>query len=308
MAGMHSHDHEHEAPDYNRAFAWGVTLNVLYIVVEVVFGLMAGSLALLADAGHNLSDVLGLVFSWVAHRLCKSSSTPRRTYGMRRMSILAALGNALFLLIAIGAIAGEAIHRLMRPQPSAGLTIMWVAAGGVLINAATAWLFASGRKGDLNIRSAFLHMAADAAVSLGVLAAGAIIYFTGALWVDPIISLVVAAVIAVGTWGLLRESTALALDAVPKTIDPSHVQHYLAGLPGVCSVHHLHIWGMSTTETALTAHLVKPDAQIDDELLSRIDRELREQFDIHHATIQFERTDARCEEISADAATAAAAK
>ncbi len=286
--------HDHSQPDYNRAFAIGVGLNAAYILLEVIFGLRANSLALLADAGHNLSDVLGLLISWSAHHLAQSEPTRRRTYGLRRTSILAALANALLLLIAIGAIAWESIHRLLQPSPAAGLTIVAVSGAGVLVNGITAWLFVAGRKGDLNIRSAFIHMAADAGVSLGVLLAGLAIYFTGLLWIDPVVSLAVAGVIAIGTWGLLRDSSALAVDAVPKDINPDAVQDYLAQLPGVRGVHHLHIWPISTTETALTAHLVKPDAEIDDELLCEIDRGLHDRFGIGHATIQFERDPDRC--------------
>ncbi|CAN5482415.1 cation diffusion facilitator family transporter [soil metagenome] len=295
---MSAGHHDHAPPNYNRAFAIGVGLNVTYIAVEVVFGIVAGSLALLADAGHNLSDVLGLLLSWGAHHFSRTATTTRRTYGLRRTSILAALGNALLLLIAVGAIVWESIRRLSNPEPAAGLTIVTVAAVGVLINGVTAWLFMAGRKGDLNIRSAFLHMAADAGVSLGVVLAGLAIYTTGLLWIDPVMSLLVAAVIAIGTWGLLRDSTALAVDAVPKGIDPVAVQHYLEQLPGVRGVHHLHIWPISTTETALTAHLVKPDAQIDDDLLCEIDRELHDQFEICHATIQFERESSRCADVA----------
>ncbi len=293
MSGDH---HDHGTPNYNRAFAICVGLNVTYIALEVVFGIFAGSLALLADAGHNLSDVLGLLLSWGAHYFSQTATTTRRTYGLRRTSILAALGNSLLLLIAIGAIVWESIRRLMDPEPAAGLTIVAVAGVGVLINGVTAWLFMAGRKGDLNIRSAFLHMAADAGVSLGVVLAGLAIYTTGLLWIDPVMGLLVAAVIGIGTWGLLRDSTALAVDAVPKGIDPLAVQRYLEQLPGVRGVHHLHIWPISTTETALTAHLVKPDAQIDDDLLCEIDRELHDRFEICHATIQFERESSRCGE------------
>jgi cobalt-zinc-cadmium efflux system protein len=293
MSGHHHHDH-HGPPRYNRAFAIGVALNTGYIVVEVVFGIFAGSLALLADAGHNLSDVLGLLLAWAAHYFVQTGATARRTYGLRRTSILAALANALLLLLTIGAIVWESIYRLLHPEPSSGLTMVWVAAVGVVINGITALLFVGGRKRDINIRSAFLHMAADAAVSLGVVVAGFAIYTTGRLWIDPVVSLAVAAVIAVGTWGLLRDSVALALDAVPKEIDPTAVEQYLARLPGVRGVHHLHIWAMSTTETALTVHLVKPDAQIDDDLLGQIDDELHERFGISHATIQFERDSERC--------------
>ncbi len=283
------HEHEHGTPDYNKAFAFGVALNVGYIILEVVFGLLAGSLALLADAGHNLSDVLGLLLSWGAHYFSKSPPTDRRTYGLRRTSILAALGNALILLVAVGVIVWEAIHRLIDPQPSAGLTIVWVAGVGVLINGATAWLFMSGRKGDLNIRSAFLHMAADAGVSLGVVIAGLVIRATGFAWIDPAVSLLVAVVILVGTWSLLRDSVALAVDSVPRGIDPAEVHACLSALPGVERIHDLHIWPLSTTETALTAHLVKPSATLDDALLARINRELHEKFGIGHVTIQMER-------------------
>lgn len=291
---MHSHGHDHGPPNFNRAFAGGIALNVAFIIAEVIFGLLAGSLALLADAGHNLSDVLGLLASWAAHRLSETAPTPWRTYGLRRTSILAALANALLLLVAIGAIIWEATERLLKPEPSSGLTIVWVAAVGVLVNGVTAWLFVSGRKNDLNIRSAFVHMAADAAVSLGVVVAGLAIYATGFSWIDPVVSLLVAAVIALGTWSLLCDSAALAVDAIPKGINPDAVTAYLESLPGVCDVHHLHIWAMSTTETALTAHLVKPDAQIDDDLLGQIEHELHERFDICHATIQLESGDKCC--------------
>lgn len=293
---MSGHDHDHGPANYNRAFAIGVALNAGYIILEVVFGLLAGSLALLADAGHNLSDVLGLLLSWSAHYFAQSQPTRRRTYGLRRTTILAALGNALLLLVAIGAIVWESIHRLMQPSSAAGATIIAVAAAGVVINGITAWLFVAGRKGDLNIRSAFLHMAADAGVSLGVVAAGIAIQLTGLLWIDPVVSLAIAVVIAIGTWSLLRDSSALAIDAVPRDINPDKVREYLAQLPGVHGVHHLHIWPMSTTETALTAHLVKPDAEIDDDLLCEIDRGLYDRFGIEHATIQLERSSRRCDE------------
>ncbi len=288
--------HDHGPRNYNRAFAIAVGLNVGYIALEVVFGIIAGSLALLADAGHNLSDVLGLLLSWSAHYFAQAAPTRRRTYGLRRTSILATLGNGLLLLVAIGAIVWESIQRLIHPAPVAGPTVMLVAGAGVIVNGITAWLFVAGRKSDLNIRSAFVHMAADTGVSLGVVIAGLVIQLTGLLWIDPVVSLGVACVIAVGTWSLLRESSALAVDAVPKGINPDEVHNYLANLPGVRGVHHLHIWAMSTTETALTAHLVKPDAEIDDELLCRIDRELHDRFEIGHATIQFERDGQRCSE------------
>ncbi|HJT81528.1 MAG TPA: cation diffusion facilitator family transporter [Chthoniobacterales bacterium] len=287
--------HEHAAPNFTRAFAWGVGLNAVYIAAEAIAGFAAGSLALLSDAGHNLSDVLGLLLAWGAHRLSQSGPTRRRTYGLRRTSILAALANALLLLAAVGAIVWEAVRRLIEPHPAGGLTIVYVAAAGVMVNAVSAWLFASGRKQDLNVRSAFTHLAADAGVSLGVVIAGVAIHFSGYVWIDPVVSLMVAAVIAVSTWSLLRDSVVLAIDAVPPDINPDEVAAYLENLEGVECVHHLHIWAMSTTETALTVHLVKPDAQINDALLGDIERELHDRFDIGHATIQFERDDQRCE-------------
>ena len=289
----HSHSHgiggHHHAPvDFGRAFAIGVLLNTGYVVLEAVFGVLSGSLALLADAGHNLSDVLGLLLAWGAAWLATRQPTPRRTYGYRRGPILASLANAVILLVAVGAIALEAIRRLITPEPVATGSIIWVAAVGVLVNAGTAWLFMSGRHGDLNIRGAFLHMAADAGVTVGVIIAAILIQVTGWLWLDPAISLVIAAVILVGTWGLLRDSTNLAMDAVPPGIDESEVCAFLRALPGVTEVHDLHIWGMSTTETALTAHLVRDDGALDGDLLHRITHQVRERFGIGHATVQFE--------------------
>ena len=294
MAQPHADDHaHHHAPtNFNRAFAVGIALNLGFVVVEAVFGAVAHSLALLADAGHNLSDVLGLVLAWGATVLVRRLPTKRRTYGLRRSSILASLINALLLLIAIGAIAWEAIQRLQHPQPVASAVVMGVAAAGILVNGITAWLFAAGRKGDLNIRGAFQHMAADAVVSLGVVLAALAMRFTGWLWLDPAVSLVIVVVIAVGTWGLLRDSVNLALDAVPQSIDPGQVETYLAALPGVTAVHDLHIWGMSTTDAAMTVHLVKPDASIDDALLARINADMHRLFHIDHTTVQFELGDA----------------
>ena len=294
MAQPHADDHaHHHAPtNFNRAFAVGIALNLSFVVVEAVFGAVAHSLALLADAGHNLSDVLGLVLAWGATVLVRRLPTKRRTYGLRRSSILASLINALLLLIAIGAIAWEAIQRLQHPQAVASAVVMGVAAAGILVNGITAWLFAAGRKGDLNIRGAFQHMAADAVVSLGVVLAALAMRFTGWLWLDPAVSLVIVVVIAVGTWGLLRDSVNLALDAVPQSIDPGQVETYLAALPGVNAVHDLHIWGMSTTDAAMTVHLVKPDASIDDALLARINADMHRMFHIDHTTVQFELGDA----------------
>ncbi len=285
----HHHHHEHAPSNYNRAFAIGVALNVGFVAVEATFGILAGSLALLADAGHNLSDVLGLLLAWGAAYLVQRRPTRRRTYGWRKSSILAALFNAVILLVALGGIAWEAIRRFSHPAPVAGQTVIIVAAVGVVINTATALLFLSGRKHDLNIRGAFLHMAADAAVSVGVVAAGVAILLTGKTWIDPVVSLIITAIILVGTWGLLRDSFNLAMDAVPEGIDPQAVKDYLAGLPGVTGVHDLHIWAMSTTETALTAHLVKPHAEDDDELIEKISAELHDRFSIEHTTLQWER-------------------
>jgi cobalt-zinc-cadmium efflux system protein len=286
-----AHNHNHGAAHYNRAFALGVTLNLAFIAVEAAFGILAGSLALLADAGHNLSDVLGLLLAWGGNYLAQRRPTERFTYGWRKSSILAALMNAIILLVVMGGIAGEAIRRFNTPSTVAGNTIIIVAAVGVVINTATALLFLSGRKSDLNIRGAFLHMAADAGISAGVVLAGAVIMATGWYWIDPAISLLITVIIVVGTWGLLRDSFNLVLDAVPAGIDPEAVKTYLANLPGVSEVHHLHIWAMSTTETALTAHLVKRNPADDDRLLAKAAKELHDQFGIEHTTIQWERQD-----------------
>jgi len=284
-----AHHHDHGPPNYNRAFAIGVALNIAFVAIEVVFGWWANSLALLADAGHNLSDVIGLVLAWGASYLAAREPSTRRTYGLKRTSILAALLNAVLLLLAVGGIVWEAVQRLGVPEEVSTWTIVIVAIVGVVINTATALLFMSGRQHDLNVRGAFLHMAADAAISAGVVIAGLLIRATGWTWIDPLSSILIAVVIAGGTWGLLRESLDLALDAVPAGIDPAEVESYLASLPGIASVHHLHIWGMSTTEIALTVHLTKPDGHLDDALLQRITTELHDRFDIAHATIQLER-------------------
>ena len=283
--------HDHESVNHYRSFAVGVVLNVGFVVAEVGFGIWADSLALLADAGHNLSDVLGLLLAWGAGVLTARSPSAQRTYGWRSSSILAALLNAVLLLVAVGGITWEAIQRFNEPSPVAGQTVIWVALLGVLINTATAFLFMAGRKGDLNVQGAFLHMAADAGVSAGVVVAGVAILWTGWNWLDPVISLTIAAFILVSTWGLLHESVNLALDAVPLSIDPAAVADYLRTLPGVVDIHDLHIWGMSTTETALTVHLLKPGTDKDDELLSQATRDLHDRFGIEHATLQWERGD-----------------
>jgi cobalt-zinc-cadmium efflux system protein len=284
----HNHHHDHGA-NYNRAFGIGIALNVIYVVAEAGFGLASGSLALLADAGHNLSDVLGLLLAWGGHYLGQLPSTARRTYGWRSSSILAALFNALLLLAAIGGISWEAIRRFWEPQPTAGTTVMLVAALGVVINTATALLFLKGRKSDLNIRGAFLHMAADAGVSVGVVLAGWGILATGWQWLDPAVSLAIALVIFLSTWDLFKDSLNLAMHGVPAGIDLAEVREYLAALSGVDDVHDLHIWAMSTTENALTAHLVKPDVGDDDAFLAYVAGELHDRFGIEHATLQLER-------------------
>ncbi len=290
-----AHDHAHHAPaSFSRAFAAGAALNVAFVAVEATVGLRAHSLALLADAGHNLTDVLGLLLAWGAAWLAGLAPTARRTYGWRRSSILAALANALLLLVAVGGIAWEAVRRLGAPEPVASGALVWVAALGVAVNTATALLFMRGRADDLNVRGAFLHMAADAGVSLGVGAAGLVIGTTGWLWLDPAVSLAIAAVITAGTWGLLRESVDLALDAVPEGIDPAEVRAFLATQPGVAGVHDLHVWAMSTTEAALTAHVVRPEAGTDDAFLHDAVHALHERFGIDHATIQVERGTAEC--------------
>jgi cobalt-zinc-cadmium efflux system protein len=286
--GHHHHGHSHSPPNYNRAFVVAITLNVGFVGVEAVFGFLTNSLALIADAGHNLSDVLGLVLAFVASWLVRRRPTQRYTYGFRRSSIFAALLNAIFLLIAMGAIVWEAIQRFNNPPPISGSTVIGVALVGIVINGITALMFMSGRERDLNIKGAFLHMAADALVSLGVVLAGIAILTTGWLWFDPVVSLIIVSVIVVGTWNLLRDSVNLALDAVPEGIEPSAVRTYLEELPGVVEVHDLHIWAMSTTETALTAHLVMLTGNPGDAFLSRISMELHDNFGIEHTTIQVE--------------------
>ncbi len=288
----HAHAHGHGAGHgFGAAFALGVVLNLVFVAVEVGFGVIGHSVALLADAGHNLSDVLGLVIAWTALILSRRRPTHRYTYGLRSTSILAALFNAIILLIAVGGIALEAIDRLRAPAPVASGTVMAVAAAGILVNGVTALLFLRGQRDDINIRGAFLHMAADAGVSLGVVLAGALIFATGWLWLDPAASLVVALVIVIGTWRLLRDSVNMALHAVPAEIDPAAVRSYLVLSAGVCAVHDLHIWPMSTTETALTCHLVMPEGHPGDRALQHLAHELHERFGIDHATIQVETGD-----------------
>ncbi len=282
------HEHNHTLANYGRAFAIGIALNLGFVILEVIYGRLSNSLALVADAGHNLSDVLGLALAWGAMVLARRSPTAERTYGFRRSSILAALVNAAVLLISVGAIAWEAVSRLRNPSSVEETTVIWVAAIGILINAGTALLFMSGRKGDLNIRGAFMHLAADAVIAFGVVLTGVAMLYTGWVWLDPIVSLVIVAVIVYGTWGLLRDSVNLALDAVPEGIDMNGVKEYLASLPTCADVHDLHVWGMSTTETALTAHVVMNKTTCDDALLAKTAKELHDKFGIEHTTLQVE--------------------
>jgi cobalt-zinc-cadmium efflux system protein len=287
----HSHGHIHAPANFGMAFAVGISLNFGFVLLETVYGLIADSIALVADAGHNLADVLGLVLAWWATSLAQKAPSARRTYGMKRSSILASLVNAVVLLVGVGGIAVEAVRRLGEPSPVDGAIVVWVAAVGIAVNGFTAFLFLRGSKGDLNIRGAFLHLAADAAVSLGVVLAGLAIGYTGWLWLDPAVSLAIAAIIIVGTWSLLRESLDLALDAVPAGINPAKVEAFLGDLPGVVAVHDLHIWAMSTTETALTAHLVRPGGGLDDALLDAAADALAQRFGIAHSTFQVEEGD-----------------
>lgn len=296
-AHRHEHGHEHghgighEPAGYGAAFAFGLALNLGFVAIEAVYGIIGNSVALLADAGHNLSDVIGLAIAWSASLLARRRPSHRFTYGLRSSSILAALFNAVVLLIAVGGIAVEAVDRLVAPAPVASRTVMAVAAIGILVNGATALLFRRGRSGDLNIRAAFQHMLADAVVSLAVVAAGGAILLTGWLWLDPAASLGVALVIIFGSWALLRDAVNLALHGVPPGIDSAAVRKHLGAHRGVVAVHDLHIWPMSTTETALTCHLVMPDGHPGDEMLAELAHELQERFAIDHATIQVETGD-----------------
>lgn len=279
----HAHGYNHAPVDFGRAFLIGIGLNTAFVIAEVIYGTLAKSLALVADAGHNASDVLGLLLAWGAYLVAKRRPSQKHTYGLRRSSILASLTNAVMLLVALGVIIWEAVHRFSQPPAVAGGTVIWVALLGIAINGITAYLFASGRKGDLNLRGAFQHMLADAVVSAGVVVAGIVILFTGWNWLDPVVSLMLAAVILYGTWGLLRESLDLALDAVPESVDLNEVKSFLTAQPGVSGVHDLHVWGMSTTETALTVHLVVPDG-LQDEHLQHLRHELHEQFGVRDRT------------------------
>jgi len=299
MGGGHHHGHDHtghsaghsHAPaDYGRAFAIGVVLNSAFVIVEATYGFLAGSMALIADAGHNLSDVLALLLAWGASIAAKRPPSSGFTYGYKSSTILAALGNAGLLAVAVGAILFETLHRMFDPVQPEGMTMVVVAGIGILVNTGTALMFMRGRKNDLNIRGAFLHMAADALVSVGVVIAGLAIIYTGIVWIDPITSLVIVAVIAWGTWDLAKDSIKLGLNAVPDGIDEGKVREYLAGLSGVDTVHDLHIWPMSTTETALTAHLTMPAGHPGDDFLKAVTQMLEKEHAIGHVTLQVEAT------------------
>jgi cobalt-zinc-cadmium efflux system protein len=282
----HGHDHKHAPANFDRAFAIGIALNLVFVGIEAFYGWQVNSLALLADAGHNLSDVAGLVLAWGGALAGRLRPDARHTYGWQRASILAAFLNALLLLVAMGALAWEALQRLSTPQPLAGLTIMAVAGVGIVVNTATALLFMRGRQNDLNIRSAFLHMAADALVSAGVVMAGALALWQGWNWIDPALSLVIAGVIVLGTWGLFRQSLHLLFDGVPDSIDLHAVRACLLALPGVQRVHDLHVWAMGSEQIALTAHLVMPSGQADDAFYRAANRLLHDRFEIAHVTLQ----------------------
>ena len=290
-----AHDHSHQPMNVNRNFQIAVGLNVVIVVLQVSYGFLSNSIALIADAGHNLTDVLSLLFALGANILAARPPTKKRTYGYRRTTILAALLNAVILLVTTGAILYGAIERLRHPIPVDGSTVSVVAAISIVLNAASAWLFSKGRKDDLNIRAAFLHMAGDAGVSAGVVAAGLIIFWGGVLWVDPLMSIIISFIILMSTWKLLRESFNLAADAVPEQIDSAAIEAYLQNIAGVTGFHDLHIWGMSTTHAVLTVHLVIPERAVEDDLLFTIARNLHDNYGIEHTTIQVERGGISCE-------------
>ena len=292
----HSHGHGHGHFDPHSAsggtidlrIALAVALNLGFVAIEIIYGLTSNSIALIADAGHNFGDVLGLLLAWGAMALARRPAGGRFTYGLGRSSVLAALANSVVLFIACGAIAWESIGRIFAPPPVAGVTVMWVAAAGILVNGISAYLLHAGNRDDMNMRAAFLHMIADAAVSAGVVVAGFVIQATGLLWIDPVVSLVVILVILFGSWGLLRDALHLSLDGVPSSVNSVAVKAFLAGHRGVAGVHDLHIWALSTTNVALTAHLIVPDGDPDGKLLAELTQVLRHRFKIDHATIQIE--------------------
>lgn len=288
----HGHPHSH---NYDRAFTTGITLNVVFVLVEAFYGWLTDSLALLSDAGHNLSDVLGLLMAWGGFYLARLRPSERHTYGLGRATMMAAVFNALVLLVAVGGIVLEAVERFANPVPIQGGAVMVVATIGIAVNGFTALLFIPrGERHDLNLRGAYLHMVADALVSLGVVIAAALFIWTGWTWLDPAISLIIAVVILYGTWDLLHHSLRLSLDGVPASIELDEVSAYLSGLPGVKAIHDLHVWAMSTSGTALTVHLVMPDGQPDDDFLCRIANALHDKFDIDHTTIQVETGEHPC--------------
>lgn len=286
-----SHDHSHRVQNYNKAFAIGIVLNVVFVIVEMIYGVLADSLALIADAGHNISDVVSLLLAWVASLMANRAASAKRTYGFGKVTVMASLLSALLLLMALGGITWEACQRFVDPGPVSGQTIMVVAGIGVVVNTLTALLFMKGQKDDLNIRGAFLHMAADAAVSLGVVIAGLLIAVWGWQWIDPVMTLLIVAVICIGTWGLLRESLNYAIDAVPEDTDLEAIKTYLKQIERVESLHDLHVWPLSTTETALTVHLEVSEGGIDNDFLIAVQRDLHDRFGIEHATIQIEASD-----------------
>ena len=305
--GHHSHSHHdrhgphgHMPTNFSRAFALGIALNTIYIIVEVTYGILAGSMALLADAGHNLSDVLGLAIAWAGAELAKRPPSKKFTYGLGGSSILAALLNGLLLLVACGAIAWEAISRFAEPSPVASTTVIIVASIGIAINFGTAMLFMSGQKEDINVRGAFLHMMADAGVSAGVVLGGILIFYTGQNWIDPVISLLIVALIFWSTWGLLSEAVRMSLAGVPRGIDIEKVSTTLKGFPGVSTVHDLHIWPMSTSENAMTAHLVIPGGHPGKGFLADVEKKMKSEFAIHHVTIQIELEDEEAENCQTD--------
>lgn len=295
MHGGHDHSHSHQTGNHGRIFALTTALNVALVAAQVIYGLLANSLALLADAGHNFGDVMGLVMAWAAFAIADWRPSNRFTYRLRAASILSAFFNGVLLLVAVGFIAWEAVHRFFEPQEVATTEVMVVAAIAVVINGLSAWMLSAGSRSDLNMRGAFLHMVADAGVSVAVVVAAFGIILTGWQWLDPAASLIISLVILVGTWRLLRDSLRLALGAAPRDIDPDDVQRYLRSLPEVAGIHDLHIWAMSTTETALTCHLVMPGGHPGDAFLQRVARDLQEKFSIGHTTLQIELADgARC--------------
>ena len=283
-----NHDHSHKTDNYNHSFAIGIILNIIFVIIEGGYGILADSLALIADAGHNLSDVASLLLAWGASLLAKRAATQKRTYGYRKVTVLASLISAILLLVVLGGITWEAIGRFINPKPVESITVITVAGIGVVINTITALLFVKGQKHDLNIRGAFLHMAADAGVSLAVVIAGILISIGGWLWIDPVVSIIIIAVIFISTWGLLRDSINYIIDAVPRGIDFDGIKGYLMSFERVIRIHDLHIWPLSTTEVALTVHIVVNDDCLDNDFMLRIQRHLHDHFNIEHATVQVE--------------------